>query len=310
VEFNPKVSIVIPVYNGANYLREAIDSALAQTYKNIEVIVVNDGSNDGGKSEEIALSYGDRIRYFRKENGGVASALNMGIREMTGEWFAWLSHDDKFSPDRIEEDINIVRANPEARIICCKTAVIDETGAVIGERGVKAQKVLILRDAMLGVGLCAMTVFRSCFEKTGLFNESNSTTQDTEMRLLLSKHYAFYFNSKAITYSREHPEGGRVKLKEQHKRDVLALFHFIRDNFANDTDKEHLVTAWAWLGDLCSSFGEYEYADECYKEGFYAQKRLFSIVGIKYVIGARKLDSSLLRLFIKLKMFVDNICRR
>ena len=81
--FHPLVSIVIPVYNGANYMREAIDSALAQTYKNIEVIVVNDGSTDN--TDEIAKSYGDKIRYFKKENGGVATALNLGIREMRGE---------------------------------------------------------------------------------------------------------------------------------------------------------------------------------------------------------------------------------
>ena len=74
----PRVSIVIPVYNGANYLREAIDSALAQTYKNVEIIVVNDGSTDNGETEQIAQSYGDRIRYFRKENGGVSSGTCTG----------------------------------------------------------------------------------------------------------------------------------------------------------------------------------------------------------------------------------------
>ena len=79
--YEPLVSIVIPVYNGANYMRQAIDSALAQTYGNIEIIVVNDGSTDGGETERIALSYGDRIRYFRKENGGCASALNYGISQ-------------------------------------------------------------------------------------------------------------------------------------------------------------------------------------------------------------------------------------
>ena len=75
----PKVSVIIPVYNGSNYMREAIDSALAQTYKNIEIIVVNDGSTDN--TEEIALSYGDKIKYYSKENGGVATALNFAIEK-------------------------------------------------------------------------------------------------------------------------------------------------------------------------------------------------------------------------------------
>ena len=78
----PLVSIIIPVYNGSDYLKEAIESALAQTYSNIEILVVNDGSCDDGKTEEIALSYKDRIRYITKPNGGVSSALNLGIAQM------------------------------------------------------------------------------------------------------------------------------------------------------------------------------------------------------------------------------------
>ena len=82
----PLVSIVIPVYNGSNFLRDAIDSALAQTYPRVEVIVVNDGSTDGGATEAIAKSYGSRIRYFAKENGRVASAVNYGIANMNGDY--------------------------------------------------------------------------------------------------------------------------------------------------------------------------------------------------------------------------------
>ena len=92
--YNPKVSIIIPVYNGSDYLQQSIESALAQTYKNIEVIVVNDGSNDNGATEKIANYYRDKIKYFSKPNGGVSSALNFGISKMEGEWFSWLSHDD------------------------------------------------------------------------------------------------------------------------------------------------------------------------------------------------------------------------
>jgi len=77
----PLVSIIIPVYNGSNYLRNAIESALAQTYENFEVIVINDGSKDSGRSAAIAKEFAGRIRYFEKPNGGVASALNLGSRK-------------------------------------------------------------------------------------------------------------------------------------------------------------------------------------------------------------------------------------
>lgn len=98
---DPLVSIVIPVYNGADYLSECIDSALAQTYSNIEILVINDGSVDDGATEAVAQSYGDRIRYFRKENGGVSSALNLGIQHMRGDYFSWLSHDDRYEPEKV-----------------------------------------------------------------------------------------------------------------------------------------------------------------------------------------------------------------
>ena len=70
------VSMIIPVYNGANYLREAIDSALAQTCPDCEVLVINDGSTDNGATEAVALSYGDKIRYFSKENGGLKFVIS------------------------------------------------------------------------------------------------------------------------------------------------------------------------------------------------------------------------------------------
>ena len=109
MDANPLVSIVIPVYNGSNYMREAIDSALSQTYPNIEIIVVNDGSTDN--TREIALSYGDKIRYFEKENGGVSTALNLAIDNMRGEYFSWLSHDDVYYPNKVKAEIDALRTS-------------------------------------------------------------------------------------------------------------------------------------------------------------------------------------------------------
>jgi glycosyltransferase involved in cell wall biosynthesis len=102
-QFYPLVSIVIPVYNGSNFLSEAIESALAQSYQNLEIIVVNDGSKD--ETESIALSYGDKIRYIAKKNGGTSTALNLGIENMRGEYFSWLSHDDLYAPQKIARAI-------------------------------------------------------------------------------------------------------------------------------------------------------------------------------------------------------------
>ena len=100
----PRVSIIIPVYNGANYMREAIDSALAQSYDNLEIIVVNDGSTD--RSAAIAKEYAARdarIRVFDKENGGLSDARNYGIARARGEYIGFLDSDDWIEPEMISD---------------------------------------------------------------------------------------------------------------------------------------------------------------------------------------------------------------
>ena len=133
-QFQPLVSIIIPVYNGAAYMREAIDSALAQTYQNCEVIVVNDGSCDDGETEEIARSYGDKIRYFCKENGGVSTALNFGIAQMRGEYFSWLSHDDTYTAEKIERQVEVLQNFGRENIVICETEKMDKDGKLFNEK--------------------------------------------------------------------------------------------------------------------------------------------------------------------------------
>jgi glycosyltransferase involved in cell wall biosynthesis len=109
----PKVSIIVPVYTGASYICDAIDNALAQTWSDIEIVVVNDGSRDDGATEAIALSFRERIRYLRtKPNGGVAFARNAGVAAMTGEVFCWCGHDDTHLP---EKTAAAVREESESR---------------------------------------------------------------------------------------------------------------------------------------------------------------------------------------------------
>ena len=186
-KFEPLVSIVIPVFNGENYVAEAIDSALAQTYKNIEIIVVNDGSTD--KTEEICLSYGDKIRYFSKVNGGTSTALNMGIKNMKGTYFSWLSHDDKYYPDKIKRQIEeLSKLKNKDTIMMTDLDGIDENYQKIYETHyINHIKEYPLREKNFLHPViynqthgCTLLFSKKCFEEVGLFDETSLVAQDFE----------------------------------------------------------------------------------------------------------------------------------
>lgn len=206
---SPKVSIVIPVYNGSNYLREAIDSALAQTYKNIEVIVVNDGSNDGGKTKEIALSYGNRIRYFEKENGGVSTALNLAILEMKGEYFSWLSHDDMYYPDKVQAQIDYINKNLKPNIIVYSDwDYIDSMSNFISAFKVEHCDPKYFRVHFACGGLihgCALLIPCECFKRFGTFNPALRYAQDYDLWFRFTYGYEFHHISRCLIMSRCHP---------------------------------------------------------------------------------------------------------
>lgn len=110
---SPKVSVVIPLYN-CPYVDQAVESVLAQSYPDIELIVVDDGSTL--YTEKLA-PYRDRILYIRKQNGGTGSALNMGIKAASGNYFAWLSADDRFHPHKIQRQMQELRRTGTLLII-------------------------------------------------------------------------------------------------------------------------------------------------------------------------------------------------
>jgi len=219
-KFNPKVSIVIPVYNGSNYLKEAIDSALAQTYKNIEVIVINDGSNDNNKTDRICKSYGNKIRYFRKENGGVASALNMGIEKMKGEYFSWLSHDDVYYPEKVEKQIEALSdiSNKNPVIIYSGFEFMDENGKIIttffSNNSYNYEKLNnpyypILKGILHG---CTLLIPKKCFEEIGIFDTRLKATQDYDLWLKMFPSYKIIFVPEILVKSRIHSEQGSKKI--------------------------------------------------------------------------------------------------
>ncbi|HOJ04273.1 MAG TPA: glycosyltransferase [Bacteroidota bacterium] len=184
----PLVSIVIPVYNGVNYMREAIDSALAQTYPNIEILVINDGSTDD--TEQVALSYGNRIRYFSQKNGGQSAALNRGIDEMKGEYFSWLSHDDRFHPTFISQIMASAEADrwSESVFYFSDYEYINDSGKILSE----VSNADITPEAFVfkllysnTVNGCSVVAPRSKLLECGKFNTARPHTSDVELFIKL-----------------------------------------------------------------------------------------------------------------------------
>ena len=241
-----KVSIVIPAYNASNYLAEAIDSALAQTYPNIEIIVVNDGSKDDGATERVALSYGDKIRYFAKENGGSSSALNVGIANMTGEWFSWLSHDDLYIPEKVEKQLAYIEkiqrgdADITKHIFFSASELIDANGNVIRTFDRKkseklAEKVnafphtgyLIAEPTIHNFHGCSCLVHRDAFLDIGNFDETLRLLNDIDLWFRL------YAADYTVHYIPEPLVKGRVHSKQVSKSIGFSYHNPEQDMFWN-----------------------------------------------------------------------------
>lgn len=220
----PLVSIVIPVYNGSNYLREAIDTALAQTYQNTEIIVVNDGSTDDGATEAIALSYGDRIRYFKKANGGSSSALNVGIANMRGEWFSWLSHDDLYFPEKIERQISALNSMDIScqerfnHVFFSDFMMIDADGnRIMKNDSAKADRIsqklinlphngyLIAEPTVNIYHGCSCLIPREVFDKVGYFDESLRLVNDLDLWFrIYAAGYCVHYIPEVLVKGRVH----------------------------------------------------------------------------------------------------------
>lgn len=242
----PLVSIVIPVYNGSNYLRDAIDSALAQTYPNIEVVVVNDGSTDEGATESIALLYGNRIRYYSKPNGGVASALNVGIRKMSGEYFSWLSHDDTYHPNKIEVQIEALRKHGDMKAVVHgdydyvdvasgRTFPVSH-GKIYTSAQLSHSVFSVLENVIHG---CTMLIHRDHFERVGTFDPSLATTQDYDLWFRILRYQQSLYLGESLVSVRLHEEQGSRMLRPS--KDYIREQGDLRLSFMKELTDDEMI---------------------------------------------------------------------
>ena len=235
--FNPMVSIIIPVFNGADFLSQAIDSALEQTYNNIEVVVINDGSNDAGATARIAASYGDRIRYFEKPNGGVATALNMGMDKMVGAYFSWLSHDDLYVNEKIEQQIAFLSSLPsESRdraVVYSDFYVFTndpEKTIPVLMRGANPEAFRYWLTMESRIHGCTLMIPKTVLMEMGGFNEALRTTQDYDLWFRMAKNHPFLYASGFLVKSRSHANQGTVTMSDLVKLECSTLLSSFVEN--------------------------------------------------------------------------------
>lgn len=250
------VSIIIPVFNGSDYLSEAIDSALKQTYDNCEVIVVNDGSDDNGKTREVAQSYGDKIRYFEKENGGVSTALNYGIERMRGDYFSWLSHDDIYAPEKVECQMDVLRSSNGEYAVYGDYEAIRMPGRVLvkhkSQLDIWGEKYICdgLMAVILGfISGCTLLIPKVFFEKYGLFDPKYRAVQDYLKWLEMFAEKRLLYVDRCIVKSRTHDaqQGkylGKRRIEEEKillKREIDTI---LKNNYLKSTASQaELISA-------------------------------------------------------------------
>lgn len=244
-KFNPLVSIIIPVFNGSNYLEDAIHSALNQTYQNIEILVINDGSTDHGATEKIAKQFGDKIRYFHQGNGGCGAALNCGIQHMKGEYFSWLSHDDLYTPDKVESQISLLETLVNKNtIIFSAFDLIDEHSnpkalvsphtQLTGDK-FKIPLMPLLRGLIHG---CTLLIPKKLFDEIGIFDVSKRTTQDYALWFDFLRQAPLEYIYKPLVKARIHSDQDTQKINALHLRECNELWSGFLEQLSLDEMKK------------------------------------------------------------------------
>jgi glycosyltransferase involved in cell wall biosynthesis len=210
------VTVIIPSYNREKYIRATIDSALSQTYENIEIVVVDDGSTD--RSRDILIGYGDRIRFLehdRRANRGQSAAINLAMRSTRGEYVAILDSDDVWISEKIEKQVDYLEMHPDIGIVYGNGYAIDENGEILyklippGHREDSDPSRMLL-ECHFNIPSNAL-VRRSAFDRAGEFDETLRSSQDHDMAIRLLEVTKAAFLDEPVWYYRQHPDTQSAK---------------------------------------------------------------------------------------------------
>lgn len=246
-----RVSVVMSVYNGARYLREAVDSILSQTFGDFEFIILNDGSTDG--SAEIIGSYCDiRIRYVENsQNMGLTRSLNQGLLMAQGEYVARMDADDISLPKRFERQVAFLDAHP-------KVGVLGTAARLIDGSGVKGEIIRFSPEhGFLRWLMCFVTnpiihpsvmVRRQCIERVGGYDENMATSQDYELWCRLSGATRLANLTDVLLLLRKHEENiSSVRFKEGIEKVLEVNRRLVAEVLGGEVPDAEIRSLWGFI---------------------------------------------------------------
>ena len=206
---SPMVSVIIPVYNGAAFITRAVDSVLAQSFQDVEIIIIDDGSLDNTQMVLDQFSNQPNIRCYSQDNAGPAHARNTGIQSAKGEFIAFLDCDDIWLPDKLETQVALLRGTSEPGLVHSDYEVIDPTGKVIqfAKAGESADPLHIAFTGGQAPLLSTVIVSRALLEQVGGFDQELWVSEDADLILRLYEVTAFEWVDRVLVHKFQQVHG-------------------------------------------------------------------------------------------------------
>ncbi len=254
----PKVSVIIPTYNCAQYISEAMESALAQSYQDFEILIIDDGSTDNIK--DVIKGYLDnfpnKVRYIFQENHGLANARNTGIQNAKGEFIALLDADDRWLPDRLEIGVREIEADPTVGLVHANiTFMTEEWKSIRTPRRNKEFlsgyifEHIFLRHADIS---CPTILFRKeCCRQVGVFDENLTRLgcEDRDLWLRIAQKYRFQYVDKILAHYRVRKASMSNNLEKMLKAQLYVIDKYCPSNNGKHLRKKALAKVYRDLGD-------------------------------------------------------------
>ena len=198
----PLFSVIIPTFNRSHVLLRAVDSVLKQTYKNFELIVVDDGSTDETQTILEGHIKEGQIKYLRQENKGVSSARNFGVRNSKGDWLAFLDSDDEWLKSKLEKQVELLQKRPELRLIHGEELWV-RNGKRVNQKKIHQKFGGFIYEKCLPLCLIspsAVIIERKLYEEMGGFDEEFVVCEDYDLWLKITSLYEVGFVTEPIIY--------------------------------------------------------------------------------------------------------------